>query len=193
MAVLVAAAAHDAAHRGVNADYLMRRSDPLAVLYNDKSILENMHAAICFRLLSGVESTLLAALEPAQRSQLRTWVIVMILATDMKGHYSLMTELAEIEPWAFDSVMPTEELSFVLGVLLHAADLGGPTKPSTVVRWSRRVAEEFFEQGVKEREHGLKVSEGFDRENSGKLWPQRNAAFINFIVAPVCAIVNNTC
>ncbi|KAJ1636754.1 hypothetical protein T492DRAFT_957200 [Pavlovales sp. CCMP2436] len=185
LAVLIAAAAHDAAHPGVNADFLMRTSDPLAVLYNDKSILENMHAAICFRLLSGVESTLLAALEPAQRSQLRTWVIVMILATDMKGHYSLMTELAEIEPWAFDSVMPTEELSFVLGVLLHAADLGGPTKPSTVVRWSRRVAEEFFEQGVKEREHGLKVSEGFDRENSGKLWPQRNAAFINFIVAPL--------
>ncbi|KAJ1636749.1 hypothetical protein T492DRAFT_957158 [Pavlovales sp. CCMP2436] len=83
MAVLVAAAAHDAAHRGVNADYLMRRSDPLAVLYNDKSILENMHAEIYFRLLSGVESTLLAALEPAQRSQLRTWVIAMILATEV--------------------------------------------------------------------------------------------------------------
>jgi hypothetical protein len=94
LSVLIAAVAHDAAHPGVNSDFLIRTGDPLALLfYNDKSVLENMHAAICFRLLSDAESKLLEPLSLQQRAQVRSWIIAMILATDMKGHYALMVRL----------------------------------------------------------------------------------------------------
>jgi hypothetical protein len=185
LSVLLAAAAHDACHPGVNADFLMKTGDPLALLYNDRSVLESMHAAVCFRLLSSVESNVLLALQPEQRARLRAWVIAMILSTDMKGHYTLLARLAETELWSQEDSLPAEEHAFALGVLLHAADLGGPTKPSVVVRWSRRVAEEFFMQGEREAKLGLKVSDGFDRKTAGSLWPQRNAAFVSYIVVPL--------
>jgi hypothetical protein len=188
LAILIAAAAHDVAHPGVNSDFLIKTADPLAVLYNDRSVLESMHAALCFRLLAAAETDLLAALPLGARAQVRAWVIAMILATDMKGHYALIARLGEIDDWSVgpDAGVPSaDDLTFALGVLLHAADLGGPTKPTTVVRWSRRVAEEFFRQGEREQACGLKVSEGFERETAGKLWPQRNAAFVEFIVAPL--------
>ena len=38
-------------HRGVNNDFLIRSSDPLALLYNDASPLENHHVAAAFTLM----------------------------------------------------------------------------------------------------------------------------------------------
>ncbi|KAG8468180.1 hypothetical protein KFE25_013263 [Diacronema lutheri] len=185
LSVVIAATVHDVAHPGVNGDFLQKTSDPLAILYNDRSVLENMHAAICFRLLSGDDAALLAPLAPAQRARVRAWVLSMILATDMKMHFPLLARLAEIEPWSAESELPDDIATFALGVLLHAADLSGPTKPQSVVRWSRRVSEEFFVQGEREAELGLKVTDGFERATAGALWTQRNAAFVNFIVAPL--------
>jgi hypothetical protein len=43
---------HDYEHRGVNNDWLIRMSDPLAVLYNDRSPMENHHLAAAFRLIA---------------------------------------------------------------------------------------------------------------------------------------------
>jgi hypothetical protein len=43
---------HDYEHKGVNNDYLVRVSDSLAILYNDKSPMENHHLAAAFNLLS---------------------------------------------------------------------------------------------------------------------------------------------
>lgn len=185
LALIIAAAAHDAAHPGVNADFLMKTGDPLALLYNDKSILESMHASVCFRLLSVTENGALDDLEPGARNQLRAWTISSILATDMKGHYPMMGRLAEADPWRTSSELGDEELSFALGLVLHAADLCGPIKPSVVVRFSRRVAEEFFLQGDREKALGLPVTDGFDRVTSMERWPQRNVAFIDFIVKPL--------
>ncbi len=43
---------HDFEHRGVNNDFLVRTADPLAILYNDRSPMENHHLAAAFQLLS---------------------------------------------------------------------------------------------------------------------------------------------
>lgn len=42
---LVAAAAHDVDHFGRTNAYLIKVKHPLALLYNDRSVLENHHAA----------------------------------------------------------------------------------------------------------------------------------------------------
>lgn len=46
---------HDYEHKGVNNDYLIRVSDDLAVLYNDRSPMENHHLAASFQLLNSEE------------------------------------------------------------------------------------------------------------------------------------------
>jgi hypothetical protein len=38
-------------HPGVTNVYLVAVSDPLAITYNDHSVLENMHAAITFEMM----------------------------------------------------------------------------------------------------------------------------------------------
>ena len=43
--ILVAAAGHDVDHPGRTNGFLVKTSAPLALLYNDASVLENHHAA----------------------------------------------------------------------------------------------------------------------------------------------------
>lgn len=51
-ALLLAALAHDLEHPGVNNAYLIKSRDPLAITYNDISVLENRHAACLFELVA---------------------------------------------------------------------------------------------------------------------------------------------
>ena len=46
---------HDYEHKGVNNDYLIRTSDPLAILYNDRSPMENHHLAAAFHQMTTPE------------------------------------------------------------------------------------------------------------------------------------------
>uniref|UniRef100_A0A0G4G7D7 Phosphodiesterase n=1 Tax=Chromera velia CCMP2878 TaxID=1169474 RepID=A0A0G4G7D7_9ALVE len=48
---LIAAMAHDVGHPGVTNRYLVATTSPLAIQYNDESVLENFHSALCFQLL----------------------------------------------------------------------------------------------------------------------------------------------
>lgn len=45
------AAVHDYEHGGLNNDFLIKTSHPLAITYNDQSPLENHHHAAAVRLL----------------------------------------------------------------------------------------------------------------------------------------------
>lgn len=47
---LIAAAAHDLDHPGTSSAFLCNSRHPLAVLYNDLTVLESHHAALMFKL-----------------------------------------------------------------------------------------------------------------------------------------------
>jgi len=49
-ALLVSSAAHDLCHPGLNNTYLVEASNEIALMYNDKSPLENMHCAKLFEI-----------------------------------------------------------------------------------------------------------------------------------------------
>lgn len=51
VALLMAAIMHDYRHPGVNNGYLVRDLDPLALTYNDSSVLENFHASEGFKMM----------------------------------------------------------------------------------------------------------------------------------------------
>ncbi len=51
LTVYLAAVIHDYDHRGVNNQFLVMAGDPLAILYNDVSPMENHHVAAAFTLM----------------------------------------------------------------------------------------------------------------------------------------------
>lgn len=55
----MSAICHDLDHKGLNNDFLVKTSSPLAIAYNDLSCLENHHLAQTFRLLSRSDCSLL--------------------------------------------------------------------------------------------------------------------------------------
>ncbi|KAG2453156.1 hypothetical protein HYH02_002482 [Chlamydomonas schloesseri] len=91
LAVYFAAIVHDLGHPGLNNDFLIATGDALAVRYNDRAPLENHHAASLFELVARPELNALAVLTTAERAAFRKLVIELVLATDMKQHFAIIS------------------------------------------------------------------------------------------------------
>lgn len=64
-----------------------------AVLYNDRSVLENHHAAAAWNLfMSHPEYNFLVNLDHVEFKRFRFLVIEAILATDLKKHFDFLAE-----------------------------------------------------------------------------------------------------
>ena len=68
-----------------------------------------------------------------------------------------------------------------MNLLIHSADISNPTKKFDIYwGWAEAIVEEFFQQGDKEKELGLKCS--FDRENMTVC--QNQIGFIDYVEIP---------
>jgi len=184
LALIVAATAHDMGHPGQNNGYLIATGSPLAILYNDKSVLENHHCAQLFALLQQPSCDIFASLDSSQRCHVRKMIISMILGTDMAGHFAKVEHLkALLENDGADLSNPDTRL-FILEVVLHAADISNPCRNEQIsAAWNDRVTEEFYQQGDLEKENNIPVSKFFDREQPN---PNKcQMGFMTFIVQPL--------
>ncbi|KAM7299555.1 cGMP-inhibited 3',5'-cyclic phosphodiesterase A [Ixodes scapularis] len=189
MALYTAAAMHDYDHPGRTNAFLVSTYAPQAVLYNDRSVLENYHAASAWTLfLSEPRFNFLMHLDKAEFKRFRFLVIECILATDLKRHFEI---LAEFNAKANDGDAPgidwtneTDRL-LVMEMAIKLADINGPCKRHDIhVQWTYRIAEEFYEQGDEEATLGMQVSPFMDRCNPQLAKLQES--FINHLVAPLC-------
>lgn len=78
-----------------------------AVLYNDRSVLENYHAASAWTLfLSEPRFNFLMHLDKAEFKRFRFLVIECILATDLKRHFEILAEfnakVSTLAPFRYD-------------------------------------------------------------------------------------------
>ena len=87
---------HDYDHGGLTNDYLIASRHDLAILYNDRAPLENHHVAAAFHLLRRPEYNFLAALSSVEQARFRKQVIELVLATDMKQHFSTLSHFATL-------------------------------------------------------------------------------------------------
>lgn len=72
-----------------------------AVLYNDRSVLENHHAASAWSLyLSQPEFNFLVNLDHVEFKRFRFLVIEAILATDLKKHFDFLAEFNAKVIWS---------------------------------------------------------------------------------------------
>lgn len=178
LSILVAALAHDLGHDGYNNAFHQNTNSDHAVTYNGISILENYSAAYLFRILRKKECNIFARLSDEEMTKMRSRLIDLILDTDAKNHYMLMTR--------FKHGLEMKKLSrgLLSSLILHVSDVSNPTRPGAIARkWAYCVQTEFFRQGDKEIELGLPRSPFMDRSHENL--PRMQVAFIDAVVHPV--------
>ncbi|XP_070544277.1 cGMP-inhibited 3',5'-cyclic phosphodiesterase 3A-like [Ptychodera flava] len=189
MALYVAAAMHDYDHPGRTNAFLVATRAPQAILYNDRAVLENHHAAAAWSLLlSNPDYNFLSQLDEAEFKRFRFLVIEFILATDLKRHFDFLVEFnAKVNDPDASGIDWTAEPDRLLvsQMCIKLADISGPTKYKDLhISWTTRIAEEFYEQGDEEAGRGLPISPYMDRRNAQLAKLQET--FINHLVAPLC-------
>ncbi|KAM7163542.1 cGMP-inhibited 3',5'-cyclic phosphodiesterase 3B isoform 2-T2 [Macrochelys suwanniensis] len=189
MALYVAAAMHDYDHPGRTNAFLVATNAPQAVLYNDRSVLENHHAASAWNLfLSRPEYNFLPNLDHVEFKRFRFLVIEAILATDLKKHFDFLAEFNakanDINSHGIEWNNENDRL-LVCQICIKLADINGPAKVRDLhLKWTEGIVNEFYEQGDEEASLGLPISPFMDR--SSPQLAKLQESFITHIVGPLC-------
>ncbi|KDO17519.1 hypothetical protein SPRG_17074 [Saprolegnia parasitica CBS 223.65] len=194
-ALLLSALTHDVGHPGTDNGFESATLSPLAVRYNDTSVLEQHHAAETFRILGDPDCNITVGLCRIAFQSLRKFVIDAILQTDMKAHFDLVhaledahnRELKQMPAFDIGDVLHVKHL---LGSVLHAADIGAQMYPVDVAwEWSRRLVEEFASLAAKERSAGIPVAVFRACLETDKDIATLQLNFINYIVTPLWTLL----
>ncbi|XP_056636070.1 uncharacterized protein LOC130444827 isoform X1 [Diorhabda sublineata] len=183
MASLIGAVAHDLDHPGVNQHFLISTSNHLAILYQNKSVLENHHwrSAVGCLLESGVAEQL-----TPYRDELEKQIRDLILATDINRQNEFLTKFKKhLDEGTLDLKKP-EHRQFIMQIALKCADISNPTRPWDISRkWSLKVCDEFFRQGEFERKLNLPVTSICDKQSTSVAKIQ--VGFFKNVVSPLFA------
>ncbi|KAM8934477.1 dual specificity calcium/calmodulin-dependent 3',5'-cyclic nucleotide phosphodiesterase 1A [Pelodytes ibericus] len=186
LAMIFAAAIHDYEHTGTTNNFHIQTRSDVAILYNDRSVLENHHVSAAYRIMQDDEMNILVNLSKDDWRDLRTLVIEMVLSTDMSGHFQQIKTMRNTlqQPEGIDK-------SKAMSLILHAADISHPAKIWDMhQRWTNLLMEEFFRQGDKEAELGLPFSPLCDRKAT--MIAQSQIGFIDFIVEPTFTLLTDS-
>jgi hypothetical protein len=196
--MLVAAIGHDVGHPGVNNPYLVKAKHELALKFNDRSPLENMHCTVIYEVLKKDKCNIFSGLSEPQWRDARKLILTTVLGTDMAHHFEQISKtqlFLEVngedvhkfcagEKNTIDALAQEKDRLFILEVCLHCADISNPYKPWKVCeRWAHLVIEEFARQGDREKSEGLEISPMCDRATINLCNSQ--LGFIEFVVAPL--------
>jgi len=191
-ATIFAAVCHDVGHPGVTNAFRTAVADELAITYNDRSVNENMHAAMAYRTLQLQGCGAFAHLSKDQYNMIRKLAIDMILGTDMAAHFDNLKQLTSMleefgpDPQGWENSTPA------LQWILHTADICSTARPfATADSWTDRLLSEFFLQGDREQELGLPISPLCDRKTVCRTSSQ--LGFVNFIVKPSFEALTGIC
>ncbi|VDO92620.1 unnamed protein product [Soboliphyme baturini] len=188
VASLLAAAIHDVDHPGKTSTFLINTNHPLALMYNDLSVLENHHVAFAFNLtLTNTDLNIFSQLSRDAYISLRKRIVDMVLATDMMKHFEYLSKFkqtvlesgvfynynissffqemssrAEASSKLLNSVDPRRT---VCQMLIKVADVSNPIRPwKFCKKWAYRIVEEYCNQTDEERAKSLPLTmEVFDR------------------------------
>jgi GAF domain-containing protein len=188
LALLVGALCHDVDHTGRGNAFEINKGSHLALLYHDKSVLEQHHAAVAFFTMQRSDCNILATLDTEVRKRVRQLMIAAILDTDMASHFRIIPEMksrfADLHESPFGS-KENDTKSFG-GFLLHCSDLGHPAKDFLLCsKWSLLVVQEFSAQHREEVELGLPVTEFMKDLENPAVYYKNEVNFLTFVILPL--------
>ena len=184
-AALVAAAAHDFEHLGVNNNFLVTIGATYAHEHNDCACQENHSLVAAFTVMDLPGCDVRGGLNAAERAAFRSVCIQMVQATDMSRHFDLLARFTARRQQADGMTMSiASDRLLMLMMLIKAADISNSVKVWDQQReWAERVQAEFFAQGDMERELGLPMSPLMDRE-CGDV-PAGQIGFLDMLAKPL--------
>uniref|UniRef100_A0A7N9AQ16 3',5'-cyclic-AMP phosphodiesterase n=1 Tax=Mastacembelus armatus TaxID=205130 RepID=A0A7N9AQ16_9TELE len=179
---LMAAAAHDVDHPGVNQPFLIKTRHHLASLYQNTSVLESHHWRSTVGMLR--ESGLLSHLPAAMSQDMEQQLGSLILATDIsRQNEFLLTFREHLDNQDLDLQLASHR-HFMLQIALKCADICNPCRVWELSKqWSERVCEEFYRQGDLEKKFDLEVSPLCNQQADSV--PAIQIGFISYIVEPL--------
>eukprot|EP00002_Diphylleia_rotans_P035533 TRINITY_DN776_c0_g1_i10.p1 TRINITY_DN776_c0_g1~~TRINITY_DN776_c0_g1_i10.p1 ORF type:complete len:712 (+),score=181.08 TRINITY_DN776_c0_g1_i10:303-2438(+) len=183
---LLAACVHDYNHPGLNNAFQISTLSSKALIYNDRSVLENYHISASWMLMKKPQNDMLSGLTDAERKTVRKLIIEMILSTDMAVHFDTVGDLkSKLMAGKNDLNLEDPRIKdLLMRVALKVADIGHTAKNRALhEKWTDRVQNEFYNQGDEEKRLGIPISPFMDRENSNI--PKSQVGFINFVVLPL--------
>jgi len=144
LVLLLSAICHDLDHPGLNNGFLIASKSPLAMIYNDQSVLENYHTTTMFSVLAHPETDLFLRHTPENKRELRQRFIKCVVSTDMGKHFAILRETDRL-----DEVDTSDEgeMQLLLNLLLKCCDVSNEVRPFHVSRrWAQNLLDEFFAQ-----------------------------------------------
>ena len=145
---LLSGAAHDMDHPGTNNAFEVKTKSKLSILYNDQSVLEHHHAASFFFLLDNVnyDCNIMVGFSDKEKAGGRKMILENILGTDMTKHGAILTEIKAIADLPEqERQMGEKNKAYLFKALVHAADIGNPTRPFEIAKkWGINIVKEFF-------------------------------------------------
>lgn len=189
--LLVAGFGHDLEHPGRNNNFEVNRGSHLAMVYNDKSVLENHHCAVLFKILSNDDSNIIANLTPEIKKSFRKLAIVSILGTDMSRHVEIITSMNSRLKDIEENPLKSTDIEGLSALLVHAADLSHPCKSfSQYKKWSKKVCEEFSLQYQDEVALGLTPTEIMKDLDRPEVYYANEFGFLKFVIKPLWDSMN---
>ncbi|EPT28804.1 3'5'-cyclic nucleotide phosphodiesterase domain-containing protein [Toxoplasma gondii ME49] len=185
----VAALGHDLGHPGANNLFVNRNDCLPSRLYQNRSVLENYHAALLFQILRHPRFNVFCSIPPQAFSACRQRIISAILWTDMAKHFDMVAQLKakiEDEMVLTEGIIITLQKPYLEGLLLHASDISNPLLSFDLsFDWAVRACDEFFQQNKLEEKLGqpphMPTFAAFDLYNVAKC----QVNFIDFICRPL--------
>eukprot|EP00730_Choanoeca_flexa_P015034 TRINITY_DN6792_c0_g1_i1.p1 TRINITY_DN6792_c0_g1~~TRINITY_DN6792_c0_g1_i1.p1 ORF type:complete len:424 (+),score=67.49 TRINITY_DN6792_c0_g1_i1:63-1274(+) len=162
---LVLGLAHDMDHPGVNNAFLIKTRDPIAILYNDTSVLENAHAASLFYLMTSKPTAdLLGNVDDDTYRRCRKTILRGILATDMASHFRLVDEFKAMPSTATVDELDDSSKLKLIECVAKSGDICHLVRPWPIAKaWEDLVMVEFFQQGDQEKALGFEPDGLLDR------------------------------
>ncbi|XP_056150147.1 cAMP-specific 3',5'-cyclic phosphodiesterase 7B-like [Lampris incognitus] len=179
---LMAAAAHDVDHPGVNQPFLIKTRHHLASLYQNTSVLESHHWRSTVGMLR--ESGLLSHLPSKMRQDMEQRLGSLILSTDISRQNEFLSNFRDHLDNQDLDLQHAPHRHFILQIALKCADVCNPCRVWELSRrWSERVCEEFYRQGDLERKFDLEISPLCNQQ--ADTVPTIQIGFITYIVEPL--------
>ncbi|OBZ67419.1 3',5'-cyclic-nucleotide phosphodiesterase regA [Grifola frondosa] len=184
-ALYIAAVGHDVGHPGLTNAFMRNAKTPLSVVYDDKSVLEQMHYSLLLRTMRHHNLGFLLD-RPHLGASFRQMLLGSVLATDMGVHYDFMAQFRNLINGA--DVCSLQRRVLVCQALIKCADISNPSRPYLVSQhWAAALESEWSSQLLLEKHLQLpasvKPSDSRLAEAGGQIW------FITTFARPLFELV----
>ncbi|KAL4491826.1 hypothetical protein ABPG72_006081 [Tetrahymena utriculariae] len=205
-ALIFSGLCHDVSHTARTNVFEVNSMSKLAIRYHDKSVLEQHHIAVTFKILRKKEANILTQLPLEQVQQIRKIVISNILATDIKQHFDLLKDFelrfgskglklkndfqnnAECQS---TTTYSDNDLNLITNMMIHAADFHGNAQEFELSKkWSLLVNQEFQAQYKEEGEKNIPQTPYLKDLDKRDILAKSEIGFINAIVKPLWELLN---